>query len=146
MSYSFYVPRVHSSVNEQTVKTVIEQHYRIGTVTRVDFVPIDGTTHFNKAFIHMGEINQGSQYTNDIMTRVFNNNESVRINLMDGSSYWILLANKNPVAETTLNIHQLAENANILQALVLKQADEIAELKEMVAKLMAREGEAPANA
>ena len=135
------MPRVHSNVNEWSVRSVVEQQYRIGTVARVDFVPIEGTPHFKKAFVHMGEINQCDS-TNAIMTKVFNNNESVRLDLMDGSNaYWILLANKNPVAETTLNIHQLAENANILQAVVFKQAEEIAILKEMVAKLMETRGE-----
>ena len=42
--------------------------------------------------------------------------------------------NKNPVTETKLNIHQVVENANILQSVVEAQAEEIKILCERYAE------------
>jgi hypothetical protein len=133
MTYSFYIPRMASSFTEEPVKTVFQT---LGTVKRVDFVPIEGESKFQKAFVHMATINS-SEFTHSVMHKVFNESKGVRLDI-DASSYWILLANKNPVAETTLNNSQLAENANILQALVFKQSEEIARLQETVFNLTQR--------
>jgi len=139
MSYSFYIPRVASRYNEDTVKAVFQSQCMIGSVNRVDFVPIEGNTKFQTAFVHMSSINS-SDITDKIITKVFCDGESIRIypDVINTNVYWILLANKNPVSETKLNIHQLAENANILQALVFKQVEQIARLQETVCNLTAR--------
>jgi hypothetical protein len=42
------------------------------------------------------------------------------------------------VTETSLNIHQVVENARILQELVFKQSDQIARLQETVYNLTTR--------
>jgi hypothetical protein len=136
MTYSFYVPRMASSFTEASVKAVFQNQFWLGTVKRVDFVPIEGESKFQKAFVHMETINR-CESTDSVMNKVFNESKSVRMNI-DASSYWVLLANKNPVAETALNNSQLAENANILQALVFKQSEEIARLQETVFNLTQR--------
>jgi len=81
-----------------------------------------------------------SESVDAIMTKVFNNQEGVRMypDTLNANAYWILLANKNPVTETTLNIHQVVENARILQDLVFKQVDQIERLQEMVYSLTNR--------
>jgi len=136
MTYSFYIPRMASTFTEDSVKAVFQNHFWLGTAKRVDFVPIEGESKFKKAFVHMETINPCAT-TRDTMHKVFNESMGVRMNL-DASSYWVLLANKNPVAETSLNNSQLAENANILQALVFKQSEEIARLQETVFNLTQR--------
>ena len=118
------------------MKTVFQTKFWIGDVRRVDFVPIDGESKFQKAFVHMETINF-SGFAESVMNDVFNENKSVKLNV-DANSYWILLANKNPVAETNLNNSQLAENANILQALVFQQSEQISRLQETVFNLTQR--------
>jgi hypothetical protein len=136
MPYSFYVPRMASSFTEDSVKSIFQFQFWFGVVKRVDFVPIEGAPKFQKAFVHMETINS-CEFTDSVMTKVFNEAKSVRLDI-DANSYWILLANKYPVAETTLNNSQLAENANILQALVFQQSEQISLLQETVFNLIQR--------
>ena len=139
MSYSFYVPLMALRYTEESVKTIFESKFGLGVVNRVDFVAIEGNQRFQKAFIHMSTINC-IESVDAIMTKVFNNHESVRMypDAVNVNTYWILLANKNPVTETSLNIHQVTENARILQELVFKQTEQIARLQETVYNLTTR--------
>jgi hypothetical protein len=123
--------------DETRVRCIVTSALLIGEVIRVDFVPIEGEPRFQKAFIHMGTIYGGHQSTDHLMNQVFNNDTGVRVypNQFGSSEYWILLKNKKPVAETKLNIHQLAENATILQSVVEAQAEEIKALREELTKL-----------
>jgi hypothetical protein len=131
-SYSFYVPRMLTEYDETRVRGCVSSVLCIGEVMRVDFVPIEGEPRFQKAFIHMGMIYGGHQSTDHIMNEVFNNDKGVRVypSQFGSSEYWILLKNKKPVSETKLNIHQVAENATILQSIVEAQAQEIKALRE----------------
>ena len=139
MSYSFFIPLMANRYTADSVKDIFQYTFGIGPVNRVDFVPIEGNPRFQKAFVHMASINY-SETVDTIMTKVFNNQESVRMHpdAANAKAYWILLANKNPVTETSLNIHQVAENARILQDLVFKQSDQIARLQETVYNLTTR--------
>jgi hypothetical protein len=98
----------------------------LGNVKRTDFVPIEGDDRYQKAFVHLDHIIE-SETNSEIINKVFVNNESIRIypETFNQRAYWILLMNKNPVTETRLNIHQVVENANILQSVVEAQAEEI---------------------
>ncbi len=128
VNYSFYVPRMATTHGEDSVRTAFRF---LGNVKRADFVPIEGDDRFQKAFVHMDHIIE-SDTNSEIMNRVFGRNESMRIypETFNQRTYWILLKNKNPVTETKLNIHQLAENANILQSVVEAQGEEIKALRE----------------
>jgi hypothetical protein len=50
--------------------------------------------------------------------------------MFHNNEYWVLLKNKSPVQESKLNIHQVVENARILQGVVDAQAEEIKALRE----------------
>ena len=128
INYSFYVPRMATTHGEDSVRAAFRF---LGNVKRVDFVPIEGDDRFQKAFIHMDHIIE-SETNTEIINKVFVNNESMRIypETFNPRAYWILLMNKNPVTETKLNIHQVVENANILQSVVEAQAEEIKAMKE----------------
>ena len=108
----------------------------IGGVSRVDFKNIDGNDRFQKAFIHMDYL-YTTEIANAINHNVFNMGSSFRINPENFNTevYWILLANKMPVMETKLNIHQIAENARLLELRVAEQNALIASLMEKVAEL-----------
>jgi hypothetical protein len=73
--------------------------------------------------------------TSRIMSEVFDGNRGVRMypGMFNQNEYWVLLKNKTPVQETKLNIHQVAENARILQSVVEAQAKEIKALREQLA-------------
>jgi hypothetical protein len=73
--------------------------------------------------------------TSHLMSEVFDANRGVRMypGMFNQNEYWVLLKNKTPVQETKLNIHQVAENARILQSVVETQAKEIKALREQLA-------------
>jgi hypothetical protein len=133
LSFSFYVPRMLSEYDETRVKGIFT-NLCIGTVNRVDFVPIEGEPRFQKAFVHMEQI-YNTPSTAHIMSEVFDGGRGVRVRpgMFNQNEYWVLLKNKTPVQETKLNIHQVVENARILQGVVEAQAADIKALREQLA-------------
>lgn len=132
---SFYIPRMLIAYSEEHIKSIFANYLCIGDVNRVDFVPIEGDSRFQKAFVHMNQT-----YDTPFVSKIFNdynNNKNVRVypNLIKKNEYWILLNNKIPVSETKLNIHQVVENARILQSVVEKQAEEIKVMREQLLEL-----------
>jgi hypothetical protein len=132
---SFYVPRLERSYNEAAIVELFE-NMGIGSVSRVDFKVIDGNDRFQKAFIHMNYL-YATEFSNAIKYHVFDTGASFRINpeRFNCDVYWILLENKMPVMETKLNIHQIAENARLLELRVAEQNALIASLMDKVAEL-----------
>lgn len=133
-SVSFFIPRMLAEYDETRVKGIFASVMCVGVVSRVDFVPIEGEPRFQKAFVHMEQI-YNAPTTSHIMSEVFDGNRGVRVypGMFHQNEYWVLLKNKTPVAETKLNIHQVAENARILQSVVEAQANEIKALREQLA-------------
>lgn len=127
-NYSIYIPRMATTHGEDSVRAAFRF---LGNVKRADFVPIEGDDRFQKAFVHFDHIIE-SETNAEIINRVFERNENTRIypETFNTRVYWILLRNKNPVTETKLNIHQVVENANILQSVVEAQAEEIRVMRE----------------
>ena len=127
-NYSIYIPRMATTHGEESVRAAFRF---LGNVKRADFVPIEGDDRFQKAFVHFDHIIE-SETNAEIISRVFERNENTRIypETFNPRVYWIILRNKNPVTETKLNIHQVVENANILQSVVEAQAEEIRIMRE----------------
>lgn len=114
-SYSIYVPRVKTFDHDENF---FKNYFAwFGCVSRVDFVALDdaysSNGRFRKAFVHFESVFAGYGIVNQVLT-VLENGESYRVSLY-GGDYMILLKNKVPVAATTLNIHQLAENYRLLE-------------------------------
>lgn len=132
-SFSFFVPRMLTEYDETRVKGILANVICVGTVNRVDFVPIEGEPRFQKAFIHMEQI-YNTPATSHIMSEVFEGNRGVRVypGMFHQNEYWVLLKNKSPVQETKLNIHQVVENTRILQSVVEAQAKEIKAMREQL--------------
>lgn len=133
-TFSFFVPRMLAEYDETRVKGIFANVLCVGIVSRVDFIPIEGEPRFQKAFIHMEQI-YNTPSTSHVMSEVFEGNRGVRVypGMFHQNEYWVLLKNKTPVQETKLNIHQVAENARILQSVVETQAKEIKALREQLA-------------
>jgi hypothetical protein len=129
---SFYIPKMDIHYNAQLVAGVFDRFY-IGRVLRVDFVEIPGDANFQSAFIHM-EIVYDVPTTDVLVDKVFVQNKPFKIqpDLFGRGAKWVLLKNKNPVTETRLNIHQLAENAKLLECRVREQEERIYKLESIV--------------
>ena len=129
---SFYIPRISTTYNEVSI-CVAFKNMNIGVVKRVDFMLNEETDRYQSAFVHMDFI-YDNDYTEKILTTVVNNNKSIRVypNRINPGIYWILLKNKNPVTETRLNIHQLAENINKLEDFVMIQNEYIVHILDKI--------------
>jgi hypothetical protein len=149
MSYyatSIYIPRMSTVHTEASIRKVMHD-FRIGTVTHVDFIPINKKPGFVEyfdqvvmsAFVYfsdpwlssaddmycftsekyMGNI----QFWNTIATY-----EPCKIPVST-NEYWLCLKNKKPIQRTMMNIHQVVENGRYLENLVQEQASKIEELE-----------------
>ena len=146
---SIYIPRMSTKWTEAGVKNFMGE-LRIGTVSRVDFTPINKkpgfyenmNEDFMSAFVHFSdpyiyndhyvfrfEMYMGNQsFWNEI-----ENNRPYKLYTPIGvGEYWICLKNKNPIQRTLMNIHQVVENGRHLENLVTAEAEEIKNLKETV--------------
>ncbi len=137
---SFYIPRVSVSYTAENIKYIFRAS-RIGEVKRVDFVSItprenmvsnSTTNEYQSAFIHITYM-----YESDIAKVIMKY-------VTDGTPYkfwvrpglfWLILKNTNPIPETRQNIHQLAENARLLEERVVKQEQQIAKQSAEITRL-----------
>jgi len=155
---SIYIPRMSVLHTEEVVINVMF-NLRIGTVTRVDFVPINKKPGFvekfddvyKAAFVHFylplpiydgpplpAEDTAGLCPRNQSVWDMLAADEPFRVNVSP-TEYWVILRNKNPVPETMMNIHQVVENGRHLESLIEKQNKKIEEqdatIKNLEAKL-----------
>lgn len=104
----------------------------IGEVKRVDFTSITprenmvsnyNTNEWQSAFVHIVYM-----YDSDIA-------KAIMQNITAGVPYkfwfkpglfWLILKNTNPIPDTIQNIHQIAENARLLEERVVKQEQQLA--------------------
>jgi hypothetical protein len=72
--------------------------------------------------------------TDVLVDKVFIQNKPFKIQpeLFGGGPKWTLLKNKNPITETRLNIHQLAENSKKLEIQVREQEERIYKLESII--------------
>ena len=118
---SFYIPRVSTKFNVSGI-TIAFAFLNIGDVGRIDFNPIPGTAEFQSAFVHITKLYY-NQVATEVKKKVIDEEQAHRVypDLSDPKVYWILLANKSPVIDTKLNIHQIADNATKMWELLQKQ-------------------------
>ena len=139
---SLYIPRMSTDYNEDRVRAVFDSLV-IGSVTRVDFASITPGNYttpndrFQKAFVHLSHF-YDTDAANHLRDSLKTTNDSVRLqpDMFNQKVYWIVLLNKNPVADTNLNIHQVVENHRILEQLVFQQAEEIRNLQNTLTQLL----------
>lgn len=135
---SIYIPRMKNSHSYKNVENIIASA-NIGTVTRIDFIPLNKKPGFREimdnkyksAFIYIIKKEEGN---NSFWSKLNdkNNDACIIIRTSNGiktGEYWICLKNKNPIQETMMNVHQIVDNGRRLEEIVEKQALEIEELK-----------------
>ena len=146
---SIYIPRMSTVWTEDGVKEIMRK-YGIGTVTHVDFTPINKKPGFAEdyecatmsAFVHFMDpvLSADGKYywmtgaqLGQFWTTIANG-QSYKLQVTR-DEFWICLKNKNPIKRTLMNIHQVVENGRHLESLVTTQAEEIKNLKETVEDL-----------
>jgi hypothetical protein len=112
----------------------------MGTVTHVDFTPINKSKGFQgvvepgafrSAFVHFLTLHPVVHPIWDAIEKEVPYQLAV-----NEREYWICLKNKNPVLRTHMNIHQVVDNCAYLEKLIVAQAAEIEELKKLVSKMV----------
>lgn len=146
---SIYIPRMSIHHDVESVTNIME-NYSIGTVSHVDFTPINQKPGFNEntnnnlksAFVHFSDpspVNDDNYHYSSRFT--IGNANFWNIVLYTNGPYklqvstrefWLCLENKNPVQRTMMNIHQVVENCRYLENLIEKQAEKLKEQEETI--------------
>ena len=148
---SIYIPRMSTLHTVGSIKNIMSS-YRIGTVERVDFTPINKQPGFGEnvdeivmsAFVHFSDPILGYDNCYNYMSDSYlgNNdfwddmtcNQPYKLQITR-NEYWICLKNKNPVQYTMMNIHQVVENSRHLENLVEEQKNKIQKLEEKISNI-----------
>ena len=128
--YNFYIPRIYGNYTVDDIIATFRLLY-IGEVSRVDIN--EKNDAYMSAFVHMDHL-YDSEIAWQVINTTYNTNSPYRL-WVDTDSYWMLLKNINPVAETHLNISQLAENARLLEEKVNLYEDKIDRMEYVIHKL-----------
>jgi hypothetical protein len=144
---SIYIPRMAAHHDVESI-TNIMANYRIGTVSHVDFTPINKKPGFGEkvddvmksAFVHLSDdfiiFDKWQRYMK--FWHALLNGEPYKLHV-SLSEYWICLKNTNPVQRTMMNIHQVVENGRYLENLIEDQAktieDQAYKIEELSKKL-----------
>ena len=130
---SFYIPRLYNDYTIDDVANMFRLMY-IGDVRRVDFVQIENSYSHQSAFVHMDRLYQNA-FADAIRLIVFNGGGQYKLWIHADVEFWWLMKTTNPVADTRLNIHQVVENARILETKVVEQAEKIKDQAERIERL-----------
>jgi hypothetical protein len=126
---------------------------RIGTVSRIDFVPINKKPGFvenfddvyKSAFVHFylptedapknkhNHVYPRNKYIWDMIVA----GEPCRIHVTP-TEYWFIFCNHRPVPNTMMNIHQVVENGRHLEDLIEKQNKKLEEQDATIKRLEAK--------
>jgi hypothetical protein len=130
IKYTFYIPRIYGTYTVEDIIATFRLLY-IGEVSRVDIN--EKNESYMSAFVHMTHL-YDSEIAWQVINTTYNENASYKL-WVEPDCYWMILKNTNPVAETHLNISQLAENARLLEEKVKASEDKIDRLEYVIHKL-----------
>ena len=125
--YSVYIPKIFKNHGIEKIGSVFFE-LRVGKVTRVDFVSIEDPK-IQSAFVYFTKLydNKPNHILDNIESKgkyLLNLDANIGVSRNTNSEYWILLKNKSPFEETTLNIHQLANNMAKMEEKMAKMEEE----------------------
>ena len=133
MTSTIYIPYVNINIMEDTIAEIF-YNFGIGQIKRVDFLESDPTKPGTRQiFVHM-QTWFNSPLATAIKNSLLDNIAAYRFQFSH-TAYWLLLPAKNPIQDTVLNIHQLAENMRLLENRFAEKEAEITALKGLVADL-----------
>ena len=113
---SVYIPRIRSDFN---IDDIHKQFMHIGKIDRIDLVPLEDekiSKYFYSAFVYVGEWFLDTEICQNIARDLAQpgGKGSYKLNI-NANNYWIICINHKPIANTSFNIHQLAEQNRLLQ-------------------------------
>lgn len=121
----------------------------IGDVRRVDFIQLESNdlsnplNNFQSAFIHMDCL-YFTNVADAIYETVFTDDDHYKL-WVGQDEFWWLMKTINPVADTHLNIHQVAENARLLEkkvadqeAIIKTQSEQLNRLQNIVDQVVSK--------
>jgi hypothetical protein len=135
---SIYIPRIAAHHDEESIRNVMA-NYNIGTVSHVDFTPINkkpgfgekvddvvksAFVHFYNAFMKDDKYSRPTLENNEFWYTVLHSDEPYKLQV-SLREYWLCLKNTKPVQRTMMNIHQVVENGRHLENLIEEQAKTI---------------------
>jgi len=148
---SIYIPRMSVDHTEESIAYYMSAN-RIGTVSYVDFTPINKKPGFGEnvdevvksAFVHFSDPWFCTDKQYHFQCRTFMGNTDFWDTINDAQpykiqispqEYWLCLKNKNPIQRSMMNIHQVVENGRHLEGLIGAQAKIIQEQATKLADL-----------
>lgn len=131
-NFSFYIPRIHCHYTIDDIIYTFRLLY-IGEVKRVDINA--KLTDYMSVFVHM-EYLYDSEIAWDVVNYTHKKNSYYKL-WVEEDIYWLILKNNNPLEDTCLNIHQLAENTRILEEKVHNLETKLTEKDDKIARLNA---------
>ncbi len=113
---SVYIPRIRSDFN---IDDIHKQFMHIGKIDRIDLVPLEDekiSKYFYSAFVYVGEWFLNTEICQNIARDLAQpgGKGSYKLNI-NANNYWIICINHKPIANTSFNIHQIAEQNRLLQ-------------------------------
>ncbi len=150
-SVSIYIPRMSTMWTEDGVKNVMQDH-RIGTVSHVDFIPINKKPGFGEnvdsvvksAFVHFSDpyLTCDDHYQfrfemymgNTEFWEAIQSGKTWKLQVLDRREYWICLKNISSIPRKINNKNQTVNNRLNQDSIVTEQADEINNLKKIINK------------
>ena len=122
--YSVFIPSIHRDIDEKSMQKILN-HF--GDINRVDWVEmIPYKNEFRSAYVHFNWCKK---------EEIIGNGCYDIIRKSDGASktyFFTILEAKNPVAKTTLNIHQVTNNLSLLEKTIKQQEERITNLENVV--------------
>jgi uncharacterized coiled-coil protein SlyX len=129
--YSIYIPRISTKFSKYDVETELSRSF--GPIYRIDIVNLGQRPGFQQttiaadasyyaAFVHLYNADW-SPFAYEIFAQLDEGSPYYYwVTSYDGEAdQWVLLKNLNPIPDTTMNIHQVAENCQLLE----QQVDEL---------------------
>jgi hypothetical protein len=145
---SIYIPRMYTNYTVEDIIYMFRLMY-IGDVRRVDFIQLESNdisnplNNFQSAFIHM-DCFYLTNVADNIQQTVFTDDDHYKLWVGQGEFWW-LMKTINPVADTHLNIHQVAENARLLEkkvadqeAIIKRQSEQLDRLQNVVDHIVSK--------
>jgi len=139
-SFSVYIPRMKIATSVDNTKVRVELSY-IGTVSRIDFVPIgkkqgfteDITNNVVTAFVHFNNLTDEGLKIKQIIDK----GQTYKYYLKyTRTAYWLLLPVKNPIPDTFMNNAQIVENCRFLEKKVEELTETVNEFKKYIKEIV----------
>jgi len=138
--FSVYIPSINKNNTVDKIKRKFLE-LSVGQVYRVDFAAIKGKeeSKFQSAFVYFTKLLFTPSYIIDEIEKFGAHRLDLYKNYFVSrdheGEYWLLLKNKIPFKETTLNVHQISHNVTLLEEKVTGMDTKMAQMDTRMAQM-----------